>query len=194
MDNEVLDKMGELSRQRTEGRHRSFPTRWTMDSASVICLLIILMGVVHVRSSPLSTLPRNMDASQQDKYIKQQQLFALLRARPATLNEGLDRREQEQEEAIIKPPGVNKYTDMGKLSFLGDDGGRYEKAATDLMSKTFLLSESGGNRAGSGFDLLLGVKQGLDCPKECKCLNDYFICNRKQLSYVPALPGYVQSV
>ena len=70
--------------------------------------------------------------------------------------------------------------------FVADDGQQYEKAEKALAT-------AGSNGGASGLQSpALAVNNNLNCPKECKCLNDYFDCGKKHLDRVPILPSYVQ--
>lgn len=153
---------------------RILPICWTTQPlstssrVSIRLLLIIFMGIVFAELIPLSVFASGFD-SLQERHLKQQPLFSLLSAQSPTLNEGLNRMQ-------AKPDVLtdNKYLQTEKFSFLENDDGPYEKLNSDFV--------------------LPAINQDIECPKECKCLNDYFICNRKHLSYVPLLPQYVQAL
>lgn len=149
---------------------------------SVFFVIITIMSAVSTgRPTPLSlSSSSNVDFSP-DRQLKQQQLLALRLARPSVLNK---RSEDEQEVAAV--PKFNKYPASERLSFFGENDDRYEKADADPMAKMFIAPSSDETLNNVDFN------SGVGCPKECECLNDYFICNRKHLSYVPLLPGYVQ--
>ncbi|XP_013106713.2 leucine-rich repeats and immunoglobulin-like domains protein 3 [Stomoxys calcitrans] len=68
--------------------------------------------------------------------------------------------------------------------YVSDDGQKYEKAEKALAT-------DGG---GSSGQLPQVMANNVICPKECKCLSDYFDCGKKHLDRVPTLPSYVQVI
>lgn len=79
---------------------------------------------------------------------------------------------------------LSRDTEVLKSSgFMSDDGKQYQRA-----EKALVVSAA----ATSGQQQHQIVNNNPSCPKECKCLNDYFDCGKKHLDRVPAMPTYVQ--
>ncbi|XP_039484172.1 leucine-rich repeats and immunoglobulin-like domains protein 3 [Drosophila santomea] len=64
--------------------------------------------------------------------------------------------------------------------FVADDGGQYEHAQKALEAAAAAAKASN--------------KYNIDCPKDCKCLNVLFDCDKLHLERVPVLPSYVQTL
>ncbi|KAI8036280.1 leucine-rich repeats and immunoglobulin-like domains protein 1 [Drosophila gunungcola] len=64
--------------------------------------------------------------------------------------------------------------------FVADDGGQYEQAQKALEAAAAAAKANN--------------KYNIDCPKDCKCLNVLFDCDKLHLERVPVLPSYVQTL
>ncbi|XP_017049728.1 leucine-rich repeats and immunoglobulin-like domains protein 3 [Drosophila ficusphila] len=64
--------------------------------------------------------------------------------------------------------------------FVSDDGGQYEQAQKALEAAAAAAKANN--------------KYNIDCPKDCKCLNVIFDCDKLHLERVPVLPSYVQTL
>ncbi|XP_068146174.1 leucine-rich repeats and immunoglobulin-like domains protein 3 [Drosophila tropicalis] len=70
--------------------------------------------------------------------------------------------------------------------FVADDGGQYE-----LAEKALAAAAASSNAKSSGSNQ---NNNNINCPKECKCLNVFFDCDKLHLERVPILPNYVQTL
>jgi len=83
------------------------------------------------------------------------------------------------------PAGGQGYSSIqsGSLEtsgFVSDDGGQYEQAQKALEAAAAAAKANN--------------KYNIDCPKDCKCLNVLFDCDKLHLERVPVLPSYVQTL
>lgn len=155
-------------------------------------------------SSPPST-------PKQQRQLQQQQLFALLKLNgmPTSGSEGeslsssamkhlknkhhpynhliddIEEDNGDDEDVLYENNSVNLTASrvLETTGYVSDDGQQYEKADKNLAAAT----AGGANNQQTQI-----LANNLNCPKECKCLNDYFDCSKKHLDHVPALPNYVQ--
>ncbi|XP_034107533.1 leucine-rich repeats and immunoglobulin-like domains protein 3 [Drosophila albomicans] len=70
--------------------------------------------------------------------------------------------------------------------FVADDGDQYEQAEKALAAAA--AESANANAKNSNHN------NNIYCPKECKCLNAFFDCDKLHLERVPALPNYVQTL
>lgn len=83
---------------------------------------------------------------------------------------------------------------METSGFVSDDGQQYEKAEKALAAAAAAASVQQGQQTAATSSSNNIVINNANCPKECKCLNDYFDCGKKHLDRVPQLPNYVQTM
>ncbi|XP_075168421.1 leucine-rich repeats and immunoglobulin-like domains protein lambik [Haematobia irritans] len=148
--------------------------------------------------------------SKQQRQLQQQQLFALLKfdgmsrlgPSQSPLNK-YKKTESEQYKNFVDDHGNRNGGDDVKVvrdslnftvnqaasflettGYVSDDGQQYEKAEKSLAA----------GADGSNGLPTQGASSNVNCPKECKCLNDYFDCGKKHLDRVPSLPNYVQVI
>lgn len=158
----------------------------------------------------LSTLspPSPPSTPKQQRQLQQQQLFALLKVgisgsegeslsssamkhlknKHHPYNRLIDDIEEDNgddEDVLYEHDSVNLTASrvLETTGYVSDDGQQYEKADKNLAAAT----AGGANNQQTQI-----LANNLNCPKECKCLNDYFDCSKKHLDHVPALPNYVQ--
>ncbi|XP_065370410.1 leucine-rich repeats and immunoglobulin-like domains protein 3 [Calliphora vicina] len=103
-----------------------------------------------------------------------------------------DEDEDEDEDDNINFP-IPRNTLLETTGFVADDGQQYEKAEKALAAAG-IIGGSGSNTQQQSLGSSSTTNNNLNCPKECKCLNDYFDCGKKHLDRVPALPNYVQII
>ncbi|KAL9914985.1 leucine-rich repeats and immunoglobulin-like domains protein lambik isoform 1-T8 [Glossina fuscipes fuscipes] len=112
---------------------------------------------------------------------------------------------------------INGASMLETTGFAADEAAQYAKAENDLTELAAAASASASASAATKLTVIKNLQQqqhnssgdgasnssnryqnnsnnSNNCPKECKCLNDYFDCGKKQLSHVPALPTYVQII
>lgn len=199
----------------------AFGTAFTSNKLLITSLLLITMtattsicqaNALAVTATQLSTSPlkdllhksaaaatvaaaTSLLSPTQQRQQQQQQLFALLtKNRETSGGHHLLQHQQQSsphfdvENADYVDENMEKInTSMETSGFVGDDGQQYEKAEQILASVGAAVTLPGTkatNGDGSG-----GV---VNCPKECKCLNDFFDCGKLHLDRVPELPNYVQ--
>lgn len=170
--------------------------------------------------SPLSALLKSGGASY-NQQLPQQQLFAMLtrngggssgprssgsnrgytsaRQHFMALSEDYSDADVDEEDmaalhyplsASHPPAGVQGSSSSSGISiqsgsletngFVADDGGQYEHAQKALEAAAAAAKASN--------------KYNIDCPKDCKCLNVLFDCDKLHLERVPVLPSYVQTL
>ncbi|XP_030384291.1 leucine-rich repeats and immunoglobulin-like domains protein 3 [Scaptodrosophila lebanonensis] len=152
-----------------------------------------LEGTAASRSSlPLSKLLHssgsyNMPTQQQHR----QQLFATgARDNPSDvatklmrehfLNfHGYDDNTKDQADLSIARVPVSTAS-LETTGFVADDGGQYEQAEIALSAAAAATAANSSTKN--------------SCPKECKCLNVLFVCDKVHLERVPILPIYVQTL
>ncbi|KAH8297409.1 hypothetical protein KR044_011421, partial [Drosophila immigrans] len=171
-------------------------------------------------TSPLSALLKSGGASYSQE-LPQQQLFAMLaknnpsyssysgntaalaaahqlRQRPRFLPLHEDESEDLADEdfdalhipvdfaaaaAAVAAPSIASAS-LETNGFVADDGDQYEQA-----EKALAAAESANANAKNNNN-----NNNMNCPKECKCLNAFFDCDKLHLERVPALPNYVQTL
>ncbi|XP_037946593.1 leucine-rich repeats and immunoglobulin-like domains protein 3 [Teleopsis dalmanni] len=82
----------------------------------------------------------------------------------------------DDDDDVVIAPAADTFLET--TGFFADDGQKYEKA----------------DKAGIGSINIndhIQHTNANNCPKECKCLNDFFDCGKKHLDHVPELPNYV---
>ncbi|XP_034650528.1 leucine-rich repeats and immunoglobulin-like domains protein 1 [Drosophila subobscura] len=163
-------------------------------------------------ASPLSAFLKSGGASYNNK-LPQQQLFAMLAKNAAGAgaggggytNPGLASARQhfmslhedesdgdvdDDDLAALHVPLAASATSPQQVSsiqsasletngFVADDGGQYEQAEKALAAAAAASNANHNN---------------INCPKECKCLNILFDCDKLHLERVPVLPNYVQTL
>ncbi|XP_030567595.1 leucine-rich repeats and immunoglobulin-like domains protein 3 [Drosophila novamexicana] len=82
--------------------------------------------------------------------------------------------------AAVAAPSSISSASLETRGFVADDGGQYEQAQR-------ALAESAANPNAKN-------NNNINCPKECKCLNVFFDCDKLHLDRVPVLPSYVQTL
>ncbi|KAH8384769.1 hypothetical protein KR093_007889 [Drosophila rubida] len=70
--------------------------------------------------------------------------------------------------------------------FVADDGDQYEQAEKALAAAESANANAKNSNNNNNYNM--------NCPKECKCLNAFFDCDKLHLERVPALPNYVQTL
>lgn len=105
--------------------------------------------------------------------------------------------DDEEDDDILNFP-IPRNTLLETTGFVADDGQQYEKAEKALAAAGIIGGGIGGSSVASSQPQQtlssLVPNNNVNCPKECKCLNDYFDCGKKHLDRVPALPSYVQTM
>ncbi|XP_061399925.1 leucine-rich repeats and immunoglobulin-like domains protein 3 [Musca vetustissima] len=188
-----------------------FPTNIIpTEAATVGGSSISLSSILSAGPSPVLSSPSATFTSTQQRQMQQQHLFALLKldnmsktghiGDPASVlsndlfgaadlhhsnderkaNENDDENENKSENLTLKRAATT--TLLETAGYVSDDGLQYEKALAAVVSNA-------PNAHQSSLD-----NNNIDCPKECKCLNDYFDCGKKLLDHVPPFPNYVQVI
>ncbi|XP_073845261.1 leucine-rich repeats and immunoglobulin-like domains protein lambik [Musca autumnalis] len=178
---------------------------------------IPLSSILSAAPSPaLSSSSTNFTPKQQ-RQLQQQQLFALLKLDNISKSPGfmgeptssLSRNRNRLEDATVPRHISDMDTDLNTGSkenesesenltlkraanalsettgYVSDDGKLYEKGEKTLA--TTVADAPNGQQSHI-------ISNDIDCPKECKCLNDYFDCGKKHLDRVPTFPNYVQII
>ncbi|XP_023292527.2 leucine-rich repeats and immunoglobulin-like domains protein 3 [Lucilia cuprina] len=89
---------------------------------------------------------------------------------------------------------IPRNTLLETTGFVADDGQQYEKAEKALAAAGIIPATGSNAQQQQSSSSASLANNNLNCPKECKCLNDYFDCGKKHLDRVPPLPGYVQII
>ncbi|KAM7341810.1 leucine-rich repeats and immunoglobulin-like domains protein lambik isoform 1-T7 [Cochliomyia hominivorax] len=102
--------------------------------------------------------------------------------------------DDEDDDEINFP--IPRNTLLETTGFVADDGQQYEKAEKALAAAGIISGVSGSNSnpQQQSSSSVVVPNNNINCPKECKCLNDYFDCGKKHLDRVPSLPNYVKTI
>uniref|UniRef100_A0A1I8MTA3 Ig-like domain-containing protein n=1 Tax=Musca domestica TaxID=7370 RepID=A0A1I8MTA3_MUSDO len=201
-----------------------FPATFKLSEAAAVADSSTSIGEPLMKSyrsiSTLSAVPNPSLASssesfspKQQRQLQQQQLFSLLK---------LDNISKSGFMAEPESSVPNKHFDAADLRHRnggnvnhhsGEENGNesefltLKRSAATLLETTGYVSDDGQQYEKVGRVLAAAAvanapnvqqspiaNNNVDCPKECKCLNDYFDCGKKHLDRIPTLPNYVQVI
>ncbi|XP_030247139.1 leucine-rich repeats and immunoglobulin-like domains protein 1 isoform X1 [Drosophila navojoa] len=137
------------------------------------------------------------EQSQQHQQQQQQQHHQHSRQRPRFLPLREDDSEDtgDEEFAALHIPleiAAAAAASLETRGFVADDGGQYEQAEKELAAAESAAAAAANANAKNNNNSNNNYNK--NCPKECKCQNEFFDCDKQHLERVPILPNYVQTL